>query len=58
MAAPDPGPGPPVTWDGYGFGAYDKVLDGLAVGERLYSAAYIVPPPQLGEARKRSNICG
>jgi hypothetical protein len=46
----------PVTWDGYGFAAYDKILDDrLAAGERLYSAAYIMPPPRLGEARKHSN---
>ena len=45
-----------VTWAGYDFTAYDKVLDDqLAVGERLYSAAYIMPPPQLGEARKHGN---
>ena len=45
-----------VTWDGYDFALYDSVLqDRLAAGDRLYSAAYIMPPPQLGEARKHSN---
>jgi len=40
----------------YQFGRYDKILGGaLAEGQRLYSAAYIVPPPPLGEARKHSN---
>ena len=46
----------PVTWAGYDFAAYAKVLDDrFAAGDRLYSAAYIMPPPQLGEARKHSN---
>lgn len=45
-----------VSWDGYEFGAYDSILqDQLAAGERLYSAAYIMPPPPLGETRKHSN---
>jgi hypothetical protein len=45
-----------VSWDGYGFDAYDSLLqDQLTAGERLYSAAYIMPPPQLGETRKHSN---
>jgi hypothetical protein len=45
-----------VTWAGYNFAAYDKILgEALAAGERLYSAAYIVPSPLLGEARKHSN---
>ena len=30
-------------------------MTALAAGERLYSAAYIMPPPPLGEARKHSN---
>ncbi len=35
---------------------YNAVLSGaLAAGERLYSAAYIMPPPPLGEQRKHSN---
>lgn len=45
-----------VTWAGYGFAAYDKILaESLAAGERLYSAAYIVPPPPFGETRKHRN---
>jgi hypothetical protein len=45
-----------VTWDGYDFAVYENVLqDRLAAGDRLYSAAYIMPPPQLGEARKHRN---
>lgn len=45
-----------ITWVGYDFATYDKILgEALATGERLYSAAYIVPSPSLGEARKHSN---
>ncbi|MGW1532540.1 nucleotide kinase domain-containing protein [Streptomyces aureus] len=45
-----------VRWDSYTFAAYDRVLSAaFARGERLYSAAYIVPPPQLGEGRKHRN---
>lgn len=45
-----------VRWDSYAFDAYDRVLStAFNRGERLYSAAYIVPPPQLGESRKHRN---
>ena len=45
-----------VTWAGYDFAVYDGILERqLAAGERLYSAAYIMPPPPLGEIRKHSN---
>ncbi|MFE2246183.1 nucleotide kinase domain-containing protein [Streptomyces lavendulae] len=45
-----------LRWDGYDYSAYDDVLSRtFAAGERLYSAAYIVPPPQLGEERKHRN---
>lgn len=45
-----------VRWDGYDYRAFDDVLSrAFAAGERLYSAAYIVPPPQLGEERKHRN---
>ncbi|WLQ45603.1 putative DNA base hypermodification protein (plasmid) [Streptomyces laculatispora] len=45
-----------VRWSGYDYQAYDHVLStAFAKGERLYSAAYIVPPPQLGEKRKHRN---
>lgn len=45
-----------VAWEGYDFAVYDGILARqLAVGERLYSAAYIMPPPQLGETRKHGN---
>jgi alpha-glutamyl/putrescinyl thymine pyrophosphorylase clade 1 len=40
----------------YGFDKYDQVLTAaFASGRRLYSAAYVVPPPALGEPRKHSN---
>ncbi|WP_406324897.1 putative DNA base hypermodification protein [Streptomyces sp. NBC_01617] len=45
-----------VRWDTYDYGSYNRVLSSaFASGQRLYSAAYIVPPPQLGEQRKHSN---
>ncbi|MEV4753313.1 nucleotide kinase domain-containing protein [Streptosporangium sp. NPDC049248] len=45
-----------VTWSGYDFQVLDGVLSkAFAAGERLYSAAYITPPPALGEQRKHSN---
>jgi hypothetical protein len=45
-----------VSWGGYSFDAYDSILgDRHAAGERLYSAAYIMPSPPLGETRKYSN---
>jgi hypothetical protein len=45
-----------VSWADYGFGRFDAVLSAaLARGERVYSAAYIVPPPQFGMVRKHQN---
>ena len=45
-----------VTWAGYHHSAYDKVLaEALSAGQRVYSAAYIVPSPPFGEARKHRN---
>jgi 5-hmdU DNA kinase-like protein len=45
-----------MSWAAYNFSAYDTVLhEALAAGERLYSAAYIMPPPPLGAGRKHSN---
>jgi hypothetical protein len=44
------------SWEGYRFAAYDRVLgDAMSRGERVYSAAYIVPNPAFGEARKHGN---
>ena len=37
-------------------GAYDEVLGrAFAQGQRLYSAAYVIPPPRLGAKRKHTN---
>ncbi|MFE9115731.1 nucleotide kinase domain-containing protein [Streptomyces collinus] len=45
-----------VRWGTYDYRVYDRVLSAaFGRGERLYSAAYIVPPPQLGEERKHRN---
>jgi hypothetical protein len=45
-----------VAWREYGYARYERVLtDAFGRGERLYSAAYVVPPPAFGEARKHAN---
>lgn len=45
-----------VSWADYDFARYDSVLsEAFEAGRRLYSPAYVVPPPQLGEQRKHSN---
>lgn len=45
-----------LTWRGADFATYDTVLsEAFAAGQRLYSAAYVIPPPQLGGERKHSN---
>jgi len=45
-----------VSWREYNFDRYERVLGAMfSSGERLYSAAYVVPPPTLGEARKHAN---
>jgi hypothetical protein len=45
-----------VTWRDADLAAYDEVLSqAFADGKRLYSAAYVVPPPHLGGERKHSN---
>jgi hypothetical protein len=47
--------GPP-SWKSYDFDRYASVFDSmLERGERLYSAAYIVPSPPFGSARKHRN---
>ncbi len=46
----------PLTWVGTELDAVARVLDTLmAKGERIYSAAYIMPAPALGHARKHAN---
>jgi len=45
-----------VAWGGFDLDRYDAVLSAaLTRGERIYSAAYIVPPPPFGAARKHTN---
>lgn len=45
-----------ITWSRYDFGSLSAIMQArLDAGERLYSAAYIMPPPRLGEARKHAN---
>ena len=44
------------TWVRFDFSRYCRVLDdAFAAGERLYSAAYIMPSPLFGNARKHKN---
>jgi alpha-glutamyl/putrescinyl thymine pyrophosphorylase clade 1 len=45
-----------ISWRSADLVAFDGVLTkAFAKRERLYSAAYVVPPPQLGGERKHSN---
>ena len=45
-----------LDWARYDFATYDTILSkSLGAGNRIYSAAYIMPPPRLGEGRKHSN---
>jgi hypothetical protein len=44
------------TWDTFDLEEYDRVLsEAFASGRRLYSAAYVMAPPQLGAVRKHTN---
>lgn len=46
----------PVSWQSVDFDAVKAVLDrAMARGSRIYSAAYIMPSPQLGHERKHTN---
>lgn len=45
-----------LRWSSFDRGTYDAALSRrFAKGARLYSAAYVMPPPQLGAARKHTN---
>jgi len=45
-----------LSWRDFSFDAYAKVLDRLLdEGERVYSAAYIMPSPAFGSPRKHRN---
>lgn len=44
------------SWAGYRFSAYERALTAaMDRGDRIYSAAYIIPNPPSGEARKHGN---
>lgn len=45
----------PVTWRTYNFDRYRAALDEAAAQGPIYSAAYVMPPPRLGEDRKHAN---
>jgi hypothetical protein len=45
----------PVTWRTYDFHRYRAALDDAAARGPIYSAAYVMPPPRLGEDRKHAN---
>ena len=48
--------GPPA-WATFDLAAYDQVItDAMDAGIRPYSAAYVIPPPPLGAARKHTNL--
>ena len=44
-----------VSWRDYRFEDYQAALDALATRGPIYSPAYVIPPPKLGEESKRSN---
>jgi hypothetical protein len=44
------------SWRTYRYDKMDRIMSAvLAAGDRLYSAAYVIPPPRLGEDRKHRN---
>ena len=44
------------AWDSYDFAVYNQILsEAMRRGDRIYSAAYIIPNPPFGEARKHGN---
>lgn len=45
----------PVRWSTYNFDHYRRALDDAAERGPIYSAAYVMPPPRLGEKRKHAN---
>jgi alpha-glutamyl/putrescinyl thymine pyrophosphorylase clade 1 len=44
-----------IRWDSFQFKRYRAALDDVAQDGPVYSAAYVMPPPRLGERSKRSN---
>jgi hypothetical protein len=50
------GLGAAPSWQEYSFAGYRQVLDeAMRAGERVYSAAYIIPTPPFGQDRKHGN---
>ncbi len=45
----------PVTWRTYSYDRYRRALDEAAAAGPIYSPAYLMPPPRLGEDRKHAN---
>jgi hypothetical protein len=45
----------PVTWRSYDYNRYRAALDDASTRGPIYSAAYVMPPPRLGEDRKHAN---
>jgi hypothetical protein len=45
-----------LRWNDFDLDHFDQVLsDAFSHGQRLYSAAYVIPPPRLGASRKHTN---
>lgn len=44
-----------ITWADYDFDLYGRSLNALAETGPIYAAAYVMPPPRLGESRKHLN---
>lgn len=44
-----------IRWDSFDFDRYGAALDDAAQRGPIYSAAYVIPPPRLGEGSKRRN---
>jgi hypothetical protein len=44
-----------IAWNSFEFESFRVVLDKLARDGPVYSAAYVMPPPRLGEPSKRMN---
>ena len=44
-----------IRWNSFEFGRFGDALDEAAKDRPVYSAAYVMPPPRLGERSKRLN---
>lgn len=45
----------PISWSSYSFEAYAAALASADASGPIYSAAYLMPPPKLGESKKYAN---